>query len=107
MNHVVLFPVDQIIILVIGSLVPLVSYVLNKYLPTTSESVKALVHVVVAAIAGALYTAVDTSVFGFNNVTLQLIVTAVVGALAAHKLLWKPAKINEKLGAVERTTVGE
>jgi hypothetical protein len=97
----------QLIVLILGSLTPLVSYVLNHVGPWVSESVKGFVQVLVAAVVGALFTALDTNVFGWNDPTIQLVLTAVVGALAAHHWLWKPAKVNEKLGAVEATVPGE
>lgn len=88
----------QLIILVLGSIVPLITYVINHYAPWISEPVKAIVLVVATACVGACYTALETNVFGFNEATLELVLTAVVGALAAHKLLWNPAKISHILG---------
>lgn len=92
------FPTDQVITLVIGGLVPLVTYVLNHYAPWVSEPVKALVLVVVAAVAGGVYQAIEAGQVGFNGTTLQFVFTAVVAALSAHKLLWRPAAISAKLG---------
>jgi hypothetical protein len=97
----------QFWVLVIGAIVPLVTYVLNNVGPWVSETLKAGVLVVVSAAAGALYTAIGTDSFGWNEPTFQLVLSAVVGALMAHHWLWKPAKVNEKLGAVEATTPGE
>lgn len=97
----------QFWVLVIGSLVPLVGYVLNHVGPWVTEPVKAFVQVVLAAAVGALYTALETSVFGLNEQTVQLVLSAVVAALVAHHWLWKPAKVNERLGATESTPVGE
>jgi hypothetical protein len=85
--------------LLIGSLVPLFSYVLNYVGPWVSEPVKAFVQVLVAAIAGGLYTALATTSFGWNSATLQMVLTAVIAALAAHGFLWKPSGISTKLGA--------
>jgi hypothetical protein len=101
------FPWDQVIILIIGFFVPLVTYVLNKVAPWVSEQIKGIVQVAVAAGAGAVYTALADPNFGWNNQTLTLVVTAVVAALFAHGYLWKPSKINTALGAVERTPVRE
>lgn len=97
-----LLNLNQVWIVLIGGLVPLVSYVLNKVLPVSAEHLKAAIQVLVAAAAGALYTAVNTNVFGANAPTLQLVITAVAAALASHNWLWKPAGVNVLLGAVER-----
>lgn len=88
----------QVWTLVIGALVPLATYVLNYLGPWASEKVKAAVLVIVAAIAGGLYTALATSSFGFNSATLQMVITSVIAALAAHHTLWKPAGISTALG---------
>jgi hypothetical protein len=92
------FPWQQVWPLLIGGLVPLVTYVLNHYAPWVAEPIKALVMVVVSAIATALYTALATNVFGLNNSTLQLVLTGVGAALMTHRLLWKPAGIALALG---------
>jgi hypothetical protein len=92
---------QQLWVILIGSIVPLGGYVLNKIGPWASESVKGIVQVVLAAVAGALYTAIDTSVLGFNQTTVSLVFSAVAAALLAHNFLWKPAKINTLLGAKE------
>jgi hypothetical protein len=98
-----LFTNDQLWILLIGSIVPLGGYVLNHVAPWASETIKGVIQVVLAAAAGALYTALETSVFGWNEKTLSLVFSAVVAALFAHNLLWKPAKVNTRLGAQEHT----
>lgn len=89
---------DQLWVLVIGSIVPLVGYVLNYLGPWVDEKIKAVVQVLVAAVAAALYTALETNVLGLNSQTLQLVVTAIVAALAAHHWLWKPSTISTELG---------
>jgi hypothetical protein len=94
-----LVPVPQVWVLLLGALTPLVSYVLNHYGAWISEPVKAFVLAAVAAIVAALYTAIETSVFGWNNATFQLVLGAIVAAFVAHHLLWKPAGISAKLGA--------
>lgn len=92
---------NQIWITLIGSIVPLGGYVVNRYAPWAAEQVKAIVQVALAAVAAGLYTALSTSVLGWNAATLELVGTGVVSALLAHKILWQPAKINVKLGATE------
>lgn len=97
----------QLWVIVIGSIVPLGGYILNKVGPWVDESTKAFVQVLLAAVTTGLYTALDTNVFGFNDDTLQLVLTGIAAALAAHKLLWKPARVNERLGAVEDVPEGK
>lgn len=97
----------QLWVILIGSIVPLGGYVLNKLAPWTTEPVKAAIQVVLAAAAGALYTALDTKVFGWNDETVSLVLSAVAAALFAHNFLFRPGKINTRLGATERTTPGE
>lgn len=91
-------PTKQLWTLIIGAFVPLVTYGLNHVGPWVSEPVKATVLVVAAALAGALYDALATSTFGWNTNTLQFVATAVVAALMAHGLLWKPSGISTRLG---------
>jgi hypothetical protein len=92
------FPWQQVWPIVIGGLVPLVTYVLNHVGPWLTEPIKALVLVLVSAIATALYTALATKVFGLNNATLQLVLTGVFASLFSHKLLWLPSGISTLLG---------
>jgi hypothetical protein len=92
-------PWQQIWPLIIGAIVPLFTYVLNHVGPWLSEPIKAAVLVLAAAIATALYTALATNVIGFNDATLQLVMTGVIAALASHHLLWKPSGIALTLGA--------
>lgn len=90
---------SQLWVLIIGVLVPLPTYLLNKYAPWASEQFKAVVHVVLAAAAGVIYTAAsDGPTVGFDSHTFELMLTAVVGALGAHSWLWKPGGISTQLG---------
>jgi len=91
-------PSLQLYALLIGGLVPLVTYALNHFAPWASEPVKGIVLVVVSAIAGALTQLIDTGSLAFDVRTLEVVATAVVGALAAHVGLWRPAGINARLG---------
>lgn len=85
--------------LLIGALVPLVTYVVNHVGPWMSEPVKAFVVVLASGVAGGLYQAIATSSFGWNASTLQMVLTAIFAALAAHHMLWKPAGVSTILGA--------
>jgi hypothetical protein len=91
-------PTDQVWTLIAGGLAPLAAYVLNYVGPHTSEKIKAVVQIVVAAIAGGVAEAITAGGVGFNTVTLQFVLSAVIAALAAHKILWQPATISTALG---------
>lgn len=93
------FSADQTWLVLIGALVPLVTYVLNHFAPWVSEEVKGVVFVLVAAIAGGLYKAVDDGNFGWNAATAEYVVTAIGAALLAHNWLWRPSGINVRMGA--------
>lgn len=90
--------------LIIGSLVPLVTYVLNHVGPWVTEPAKAFVLVVVSGLAGGLYEALSTSSFGWNSASVQVVLTSIFAALAAHHLLWKPAGVSTMLGAGSNST---
>jgi hypothetical protein len=84
--------------LILGAVTPLVTYILNHFAPWVSEAVKATVLAVVAGVVGAVWAAIETHVFGWNDATVQLVLTAILGAFGAHALIFKPAGINQKLG---------
>jgi uncharacterized membrane protein YeaQ/YmgE (transglycosylase-associated protein family) len=84
--------------LILGAITPLFTYVLNHVGPWLSEKTKAVVLLVVAGVVGAVYTAIESSTFGWNDSTVQLILTAILGAFGAHALVWKPSGINTALG---------
>lgn len=90
---------SQFWILLIGALVPLPVYLLNKYAPWASEQFKSIVHVVLAAAAGVIYVAASNGPsVDFDAHTFEAMLTAVVGALGAHAWLWKPGGISTQLG---------
>lgn len=97
-NHTNAFSANQFWVAVIGAIVPLATYVLNHYAPWASQKVKALVLVVLTAVVGGVYTAISTGHFAFDTPSLQIVGTAVVAALVAHKLLWLPSNISVLLG---------
>lgn len=84
--------------LLAGALVPLVAYVLNYVAPWTSEKVKTFVFGVAATIAGALVELVQLGSVGFDEQTLRFVLSAVISALFAHGLLWKPSTVAVSLG---------
>lgn len=92
------FPTDQVWVLIAGALAPLAAYVINYVGPHTDEKVKGIIQGVVAAIAGGIMQAVTAGHVGFNNVTLQFVITAVFAAAAAHSGFYKVSGINVALG---------
>jgi peptidoglycan/LPS O-acetylase OafA/YrhL len=84
--------------LLAGVLVPLGGYLLNYLGPQTSEKIKGLLQVVLAAVAGAIVERVDLGSVGFDLVTLEYVITAVVAALGAHKLFWQPSTVSTAMG---------
>lgn len=98
-QHALALDPTQTVALLIGALVPLATYVLNHYAPWADEHIKAVVLVVVSAVASGIYQAVETGGVGLNAGTLQIVGGAVFAALSAHHLLWKPSTIAAKLGA--------
>lgn len=89
----------------LGAVTPLVSYALNKYAPWADERVKGIVHVVLAAVVGALYKLVSTGGLDFSRAaTWQYIGTAVLAALVAHKIFYAPSGLNVTFGAGQNAT---
>jgi hypothetical protein len=96
-SHLAL-PASQIWVILVGLLTPLVGYVTNTALwKTAPEPVKALVQALVSAAAAAITTAVATSTFGFNDASLQLILTGVIASFGAHAIAWKPSGVAAHL----------
>lgn len=91
-------PNQQFWVVLIGALVPLVGYYINKVLPWKTEQVKGIVQVVLAAIGGTAYTVIFGDVQGAGDFVQQCL-TAIAAGLFAHKTLWAPAGINLKFGA--------
>ena len=95
------FPALQVWTIVAGSLVTAITYVINRWAPWVGQGTKAFVLVIAAAIAAGLTQSIDGGTVGFNDQTLQLVVTAVVAAFGSHLLLWKPSGIQAKLAQPE------
>jgi hypothetical protein len=95
-GHLVL-PTDQIWAFVAGNLAPLLMYLVNRYMPYTSETIKALMQGVGAAVAGGIAQAITAGGVGFNSATLQFVVTAVIGMLIAHHWVWKATPVAAAL----------
>jgi hypothetical protein len=60
-------PNQQFWVLVIGAVVPLLGYWINKVMPWKSEQVKGIVQVILAGIGGVLYTVVFGDVKGVGD----------------------------------------
>ena len=88
----------QLTTLIVGALVPIVTYVLNHIGPWLDEKTKAAVLIVVSAVAGGLWQAIEVGGVGWNDQTLQFVITAIIGALTAHNFFYRPAGINTALG---------
>lgn len=92
-------PYDQFYALVLGAVVPLITYLLNHYGAWTTEPVKSVVTLLVSAAVGAAYRLLDAGELNFDTQDLQVIATTVVGTFAAHVAFYKPAEISAKLKA--------
>lgn len=90
-------PTAQINVMVLGAVVPLLTYLLNKAAPWTGQGVKAFVTVLVSAAVAGAYQAIDVGNFGWNSETLQLIASSVLATLMAHQWLWKPSGVQGRL----------
>ena len=84
--------------LILGAVTPLFTYVLNHFAPWVGEATKAIVLTVVSGVVGAVWAAIETNVFGWNDATVQLVLTAILGAFGAHALVYRPSGIHAKLG---------
>lgn len=94
----------QLYAVVIGIFSPIVSYVLNSGLvkrvwANVPEPIAAMVHVLVAAVGAAIYQAAAAGSLGFNDATLQVLLSAVVAAFVAHGLVWKPSGVQARLAS--------
>jgi hypothetical protein len=103
MDDQLLITGDQLWVLLIGSIVPVGGYFINKVMPWKTETTKAIVQVVLTSIAGVLFTSLATDVGGFTDFVEQAF-SATVAGLFAHNILWKPGNVNIKFGAVPTPT---
>src|SRR3954453_22391860 len=87
-------------VVVLGAIVPVFTYVLNR-IPgygAFPEPAKAFVQVLLVAVATGAYQAATNHGLGVNRTTLGYMLTAIVSALYAHGYLWKPADVNNVVG---------
>lgn len=97
-QHALALPTTQVWVIIAAALVPAITYLLNHYAPWVDDKVKSVVFVAAAAVAAAVAQAIDAGNVGFNDETLQLVVSGVAVALAAHFGFWKPSGIGAVLG---------
>ncbi|HEX6754292.1 MAG TPA: hypothetical protein VF093_12000 [Solirubrobacterales bacterium] len=89
---------DQLWVLLIGAIVPVGGYWINKVMPWKTETSKAIVQIVLTSIAATLYTFIATDIGSLTSFVEQAF-SAIVAGLFAHNILWKPANVNIKFGA--------
>lgn len=100
LDHSLLLTSTQFYAAVVGALVPGVTYLLNHYAPWTSDQVKSIVLVVVAAAGGAITQLVDSGgSLAFDTNTLQVVGSAMFLAFVAHQTFWKPTGFAAALKA--------
>lgn len=92
-------PTDQLWAYLASTLVTLPTYLVNKYGPQVSEPVKGLVLMLTTAVAAGVTQAITMGNVGFNQTTLQVVVTSVFVAFMAHKFVWQTTGIARNLGA--------
>lgn len=98
-QQTLVLPPAQLYAVLIGLVTPLIGYITNaKFWKAAPEQVKTVVQLFITTVTSAIYVAAATPTFGWNNSTLQLIVTTVVAGLAAH-FGYRATGINQKLGA--------
>lgn len=93
-QHALALPTTQVWVIIAGALAPAVSYLINHYAPWVDEKMKAVVFVIVAAVAAGIAQAIDAGNVGFNQETLQLVVTAVIAAFGSHFGFFKASTIG-------------
>jgi peptidoglycan/LPS O-acetylase OafA/YrhL len=84
--------------LLLGGISTLFMYVINYHAPWLSEQAKGIATLLVSGVIGAVYMAIETGNFGWNDATVSAILTAILGAFGAHALVFKPSGINTALG---------
>jgi hydrogenase/urease accessory protein HupE len=95
----------QMWIVVVGILSPIVAYALNnkllrRFWANLPEPIAGMIHLLVAAVAAGVYTAIETSQFGWNAVTEQYVLTAILASFLAHGGIWKPVGVQAFLTRV-------
>lgn len=97
-SRTLFLPQTQLLVAIVGSLVPFFTYMLNFRAGWVSEPAKAVVLALVAAAAGVLTTLIDTGGIPVNWDTAQLVGTAVALAFLSHIGFWRPSGISTVVG---------
>lgn len=79
-------------------IVPLGTYAINYIAPYTGEKVKGVMHLVIAAGAGAIIELIEQGGVGFDQETLEYVISAIIGALSIHFGFYRPSTINTWAG---------
>lgn len=106
--HTLLLSQMQMAMVVVGIFSPILAYVLNnkvirRFWEGLPEPVAGMVHVLAAAVAAGIYESLESSQFGWNDVTLQYMLTAVFVSFLAHGMIWKPVAVQRLLTRVPTT----
>lgn len=92
-------PTDQLWTWIAAAVAILPMYLINHYAPWLTDPVKAAASTVFVAVAAGITQAITAGGVGFNQTTLQFIVTALGAAFLAHSVIWKPTGIATRLKA--------
>lgn len=93
-------------VVALGFVSPIVGYLLNYALPTTSAQMKGIVQGAIAAGVGVLVGAASGADLGLNDVTLLNAATAVLVSVGAH-LAYKSGDVNGFFGGGKNKQNGD
>lgn len=100
--HTFAFPIDQTWAIFAGAIAPLLTYVVNRVIPTASEEIKSFIFLIGAAVAGGITQAITAGNVGFNDDTLQFVLFSIVGAIGAHTGFWTRNNVSARLTGTYR-----
>lgn len=93
-------------VVALGFVSPLIGYLINFVLPTTTAQVKGVIQGAVAAGVGVLVGAVSGADFGLNDVTLLNAATAILVSVGAH-LAYRSSDLNGFFGGGKNRQAGD
>lgn len=97
-NNSLPLPNDMVWALAASAIVPLFTYVINKYGAHTSEKIKGAITLGAGAVTSGLVQAITAGGVGFNGTTLQYVIFGLFTAFGAHKV-YLATTIAQTLGA--------